>query len=65
MQDVERDEDATCHHCRGTGIGYSGPPDTSKCPFCHGRGYHIAEPEDDSDRAYDEMRDRQLEDRDD
>jgi hypothetical protein len=33
------EEDNSCPDCQGTGIGYSGPPDRSKCHTCGGRGY--------------------------
>ena len=32
-----------CRLCQGTGIGQHGPPDTSVCSACHGRGYFAEE----------------------
>jgi hypothetical protein len=35
----QEDEDNECHSCKGTGIGRSGDPDTSRCSSCGGKGY--------------------------
>ena len=29
-----------CGFCDGTGIGQHGDPNTSRCSYCAGRGYH-------------------------
>ena len=54
-------EPSDCELCLGTGIGQTGDPSTSKCGACGGRGYHLSEPEDDGDHAYDVWKDRRLE----
>jgi DnaJ-class molecular chaperone len=57
------EDDDTCRTCRGTGIGQYGDPNTSRCYACGGSG--VKKPSrddvDDGDAAYEERRDRQLE----
>lgn len=43
-------ESPDCGLCSGTGIGQSGPPDTSRCSACGGSG--VARDYDDMDPDY-------------
>lgn len=65
---ADDDEDVTviCSVCAGSGEGLNGPPGTGTCRTCHGSGEVSTSedegPEDDGDRKYDEMRDREMDD---
>jgi hypothetical protein len=45
--------DNSCSACLGTGIGQSGPPDTSRCGSCRGTGLFKQDLEDDRDVDWD------------
>ena len=46
LNDAEGED---CYLCKGTGIGQHGPPDTSICTSCGGKGYIMHQEEQEPD----------------